>query len=74
MTSPATGTEALLEQLLSEPIRISKEVSDVNNKDDRKTVRIFISSTFKDFYNEREVLVSCCLFPGLFRRGQVVQQ
>jgi hypothetical protein len=25
---------------------------------DCKTVRVFISSTFKDFYNEREVLVS----------------
>ena len=56
MTS-APGTEGLLEKLLSEQSRSSRPTYDVT-KDDCKTVRIFISSTFKDFYNEREYLVT----------------
>jgi hypothetical protein len=36
---------------------IFKQATDDVTGNDCKTVRVFISSTFKDFYSEREVLV-----------------
>ncbi len=46
----------------------SKNVESRQNVDmECRTVRVFISSTFKDFYNEREVLVRNVIIIGNVR-------
>jgi hypothetical protein len=54
-----TFDNEFFDKILSEKNRFGFSTQFVDDDDvDCRTIRVFISSTFKDFYNEREVLVT----------------